>query len=1651
MQRRLKKTLSLLLALVLIVSVFSGLPINAAAEGSAAYLAFISDLHHDTDNRNVNADGWLQNIQSKGVADHLDYIGYCGDVGSAYDSGLDYWKDVKAVMDLMDGYITSGYVDKVEYTQGNHEWFDSAGGNFGLYINSEEPEHADARAICERFLRIGESVRTPTDDEDPNDYIVYCFGSYDAVATQDSSKYGYGDEDINTLDAYLDSAPTDIPIFIMAHFPLHSFGGRHSVNAKRLIEVLNEHPNVVFVWGHNHTVFDPNYDHIGEPGDYLVVADEELEIKFTYTAAGCMSDSEYGAGSHFVQGKGLIVKIEGSRVTFTHYNMDGEPLAKASRTLDMTEVAGMDDDDEFIVRFKDGHTNQVIKYQFVRRGESATEPPHERYEGYIYLGWDKDFDNVTRNLTVTAQYMEKPEPVAAQSALDPNYVYITLYEGDNPARSSKANGAYDVGTPIVLYPIPWYDGMTVDDAVLQLHDLAYAGGRDAVTIFNEYGFDCFSQIWGHTPQYNTLVFDDDGYLDAAIEAQGGAVYYLLAYDEAWITTSFITPDITDTVVGKHVIMQAKTMSMNSDYTYTPKGYAGDVYVGTTIDNMTDTGIDADERGAFTISFDQPGRYYVMVKSNSSSAGDGVAVVNVAPNSGEYVYVNLSIDGAVKHDLFGNYITHYPMVLREGDTVNDILTELHAYAYGKGSAWTVYEADGATSIYCIWGLDEETNRGNIYINDANRPANASTVLQDGDVLHVNGYSGAYQKAAMFNVPYTEVGAGQPLTLTAVTKSYNPSTGTYQVDPAVSLYINIDFQTSEYVTDNNGEVTLQFDSDGTYIVTGRAANSAPAVCVVKVGAGGPMYKAHIPVTSITGVPTGGIVGTPLTLTGTVSPRGATNKTIVWSIKSGNATLTGNALTANASGIVVVTATIINGTAVGVDYTQDFSIPFSKTPGGGDSIGTVYFFAVIDKEILKDTEGKEIVYYPIPIYEGDIIADAITALHQEAYGDGFAWGYEQNATYGYVLNKLWGQNCSNMTYGGGIWTDFTSGLHADPMQPATDGMIIILTSTKDGSGIRTGAFDTPYATLEAGGSLTLTMSRGSGDNGNKPCTNNEIFIDGVLVGTTDTTGKITLTFDTPGTYVVTGSGGTSWTKAVCLVNVVPVSFVAVTDINLSGIPATGKVGTPVTLTGTVTPEDASYKTIVWEVKSGSATITNGNKLTATAAGTVVVTARIENGAAMGTDFTKDYTITFTRSSSGGGGGGGSGGDSDSKEEPPKTPVNTTTTGNTATVNVTVTGETSGKAVSATVDSSTMEALIASATSAEAAGKSANVTISVATGSETGAVSLTIPSDSFSKLAGDTGASLSVSTGIGTITFGADAVDSIKGAAGQSDVRISIEQVNTADLPDTARQQVGNRPVYDFSVTAGRDITSFGGAAVQISVPYTPAPGEDLNSIVIYYISSTGELTPVPNCVYDPATGQVTFKTTHFSKYAVLYKKVSFTDVSGWSKDYISYLAAREIINGTTATTFDPDGKITRAQFVRILANLSGADLSRYKTSDFSDVSTDSWYFAAVQWASENGIVQGSNGKFNPDDYITRQDLAVILTRYAAKVANYTLPKTVPAMSFKDKASISGYAADAVSAVQMAGIISGYADGTFGPLNNATRAEAAKMIALFVQGMAR
>lgn len=177
-----------------------------------------------------------------------------------------------------------------------------------------------------------------------------------------------------------------------------------------------------------------------------------------------------------------------------------------------------------------------------------------------------------------------------------------------------------------------------------------------------------------------------------------------------------------------------------------------------------------------------------------------------------------------------------------------------------------------------------------------------------------------------------------------------------------------------------------------------------------------------------------------------------------------------------------------------------------------------------------------------------------------------------------------------------------------------------------------------------------------------------------------------------------------------------------------------------------------------------------------------------------------------------------------------------------------------------------------------------------------------------------------------------------------------------------------------------------------------------------------------------------------------VSFNDLgeAQWASDYINALAAKNIIDGVGNDRFDPNGDVTREQFVKMLIGAFGIAASP-SGSSFVDVDSSMWYALYVSAACEAGIVSGiSDTEFGIGKPISREQMAAMSVR-AMNMRGFA--PVGGALTFADRAEISSYAYDAVAALYSSGIINGMTDSEFAPKSNLTRAQAAKVIYLIMK----
>ena len=177
------------------------------------------------------------------------------------------------------------------------------------------------------------------------------------------------------------------------------------------------------------------------------------------------------------------------------------------------------------------------------------------------------------------------------------------------------------------------------------------------------------------------------------------------------------------------------------------------------------------------------------------------------------------------------------------------------------------------------------------------------------------------------------------------------------------------------------------------------------------------------------------------------------------------------------------------------------------------------------------------------------------------------------------------------------------------------------------------------------------------------------------------------------------------------------------------------------------------------------------------------------------------------------------------------------------------------------------------------------------------------------------------------------------------------------------------------------------------------------------------------------------------------AYTDLdrNGWYHEYVDWVLKNGVMNGVGGGLFEPNGETTRAMLVMVLYRMAGAPDMAGRESSFTDVSADSWYGAAVIWASENGIVNGvGGGLFDPDASLTREQMAMMLYRFAGYLGSNT-EKRADLSAYGDADAVSAAAQDAMAWAVAEGLVNGRSAAELAPKAGATRAELATILFRF------
>lgn len=223
----------------------------------------------------------------------------------------------------------------------------------------------------------------------------------------------------------------------------------------------------------------------------------------------------------------------------------------------------------------------------------------------------------------------------------------------------------------------------------------------------------------------------------------------------------------------------------------------------------------------------------------------------------------------------------------------------------------------------------------------------------------------------------------------------------------------------------------------------------------------------------------------------------------------------------------------------------------------------------------------------------------------------------------------------------------------------------------------------------------------------------------------------------------------------------------------------------------------------------------------------------------------------------------------------------------------------------------------------------------------------------------------------------------------------------------------------------------------------GIEKSLIKVYRQNDDGSITDMNATILD---GYAVFKTDHLSYYSIVAESGwvnPFSDVkdNAWYAEAVQYVYENGLMAGVSSTTFSPNSTTTRGQLVTILYRAEGAPRVE-ETDKYSDVPTGKWYSKAVSWASANKIVSGyGNGRFGPNDGVTREQMVTILRRYAES-RQIDTNKRVDLSNYTDYKSISTYAVTPMQWAVAEGLISGTSKTTLSPKATSARAQIATVL---------
>ncbi|MFY9218616.1 MAG: S-layer homology domain-containing protein, partial [Tepidanaerobacteraceae bacterium] len=295
-----------------------------------------------------------------------------------------------------------------------------------------------------------------------------------------------------------------------------------------------------------------------------------------------------------------------------------------------------------------------------------------------------------------------------------------------------------------------------------------------------------------------------------------------------------------------------------------------------------------------------------------------------------------------------------------------------------------------------------------------------------------------------------------------------------------------------------------------------------------------------------------------------------------------------------------------------------------------------------------------------------------------------------------------------------------------------------------------------------------------------------------------------------------------------------------------------------------------------------------------------------------------------------------------------------------------------------------------------------------------------------------LDISSGILTAVLPVESLNDIHEKQG---LKITAKKADKEALPESLQDQIPDGSILiEITEASGQRFSH----PIEVGIPFE-GKYNDETAVTVFWLKEDGSVQAVGG-IYDPASKTARFFTTHFSTYFAKESVADFEDTKDhWARKEIGALAGKGIIKGKSEGIFDPDANITRAEFVALMTRAMGYGENHGYTVPFMDVRENDWYYNPIAIAYNEGLVNGKSAtEFDPNGKITRQEMAKIISNIM-KDKFHSQEKVDNLKAFKDFEEIASWARESAALCLREKIIGGISEGVFAPLENATRAQAA------------